>query len=166
MKELNLGRLGVVPIWDASRLPTFKSPHLVTELGQPVQPFLGRHGARAASGVLLRSSLSEIAQAFYVWRSSAPKGALGRSATLPALKPSKGRPSFVLLALKRPKRGARAAHEVGVVGVEEVGVLADDGDGAGDVGASLVGVEGDRSPLVKMHEERIDTFQNKKNDVT
>ena len=40
------------------------------------------------------------------------------------------------------------AREVGAVGVAEVGVLAGDGDGAGDVGAGLVGVEGDGAPPV------------------
>jgi len=34
------------------------------------------------------------------------------------------------------------------VGVEEVAVLAGDGDGAGDVGAGLVGVERDSLPPV------------------
>lgn len=40
------------------------------------------------------------------------------------------------------------AGEVGAVGVEVVGVLAGDEDGAGDIGAGLVGVEGDGAPPV------------------
>lgn len=40
------------------------------------------------------------------------------------------------------------AGEIGAVGVEAVGVLAGDEDGSGDVGAGLVGVEGDGLPPV------------------
>lgn len=42
----------------------------------------------------------------------------------------------------------RQTGEVGAVGVEVVGVFAGDEDGSGDVGAGLVGVEGDGLPPI------------------